>query len=67
LLKFLFTEKALLSSLLNKSTGWSFGKQYYAYATDIISLSPLALICVAYAQGSFAMHLAATCESQMEN
>lgn len=60
LLSFLFTEKALLSSLLNKSADWSFGKEYYCYATDIISLSPFALIYVAYAQGSFAMHLAAT-------
>lgn len=62
------------STLLNQSylkatsTNWSFGKEYYCSAADIIRHSQLALMYVAYAQGLVYSALDCnTCDSQMEN
>lgn len=62
------------STLLNPSylkatsTNWSFGKKYHCYTTDIIRLSQLALMYVAYAQGLVCSALGCSkCDSQMEN
>jgi len=62
------------STLLNQSyfkttsTNWSFGKEYYCYASDIIRLSQLALMYVAYAQGLVCSALGCKKRgSQMEN
>lgn len=69
-----FAQLSLSSTLLNQSylkvtsTKRSFGKEYYCYATDMIRLSQLSLIYVAYAQGLVCSALGCSkCDSQMEN
>lgn len=73
-LNFLFKVKALLRHfgepqlLKATSTNWSFGKEYYSYPADIISLSQWALLGGAYAPGLVCSALGCTgCDSQMQN
>lgn len=56
------------SYLKARSTNWSFGKEYYFYPADVISLSQLALMDAAFAQGLVCSALGCNRrDSQMEN
>lgn len=73
-LSFLSKVKALLKHLVNHSylkvtsTTWSFGKEYSSYPADVISVSQLALMDAAYAQGLVCSALGCNRrDSQMEN